>query len=254
MSNSLQELFPVTAESFDAPSVDGRKLHEWLNVKSKYADWARRCIDVLRLLQDDDFTAILNSEFSPPRRDHAFSVDAAKMIGMVTKTDKGNDIRRYFLDCEKQLLAKPEMAALPLLPAEVAESTFAAMLSIAKIAGVPESYAIFEAGEIAGQQSGLNLTPMLLHSPAMNDVPDSDVMLEPTELGQLFDLTAAEMNNKLAAFGLQKKVGGKWAATDSGKELCAIHQWKSPLSSKSGYNLKWKAAEIEALIDSAHTG
>lgn len=144
---------------------------------------------------------------------------------------------------------KVETTPLPILPATVAKDTFFSLLEVARAVGVPESFAIFEAGELAGQQSGIDLTALLAHAPAMDDVPDQDVMLEPTELGALFGLSGAEMNNKLSELGLQSKVACKWKPTVAGEAVCARHQWKSPVSGKSGYNLKWKAAEIEAMMD-----
>ena len=247
--NDLQQLFPVTADSFGAPSVDGRKLHEWLGSKSNFTTWAKRCIESMRLIDGEDFIPILEeSTGGRPGENYTFSIDAAKMIGMATKTDRGNEIRRYFLGCEKRLLARVETISLPLLPSAVARSTFDDLMAIARAVGVPESFAIFEAGELAGQQSGIDLTPLLSHAPAMDDVPKQDVLLEPTELGKLFSLDGAQMNIKLFALGLQDKVAGEWTPTDTGEALSVRHQWKSPLSGKSGYNLKWKAEEIERMM------
>ena len=60
------------------------------------------------------------------------------------------------------------------------------------------------------------------------------------------------MNMRLATMGLQEKIGGKWTAIGDGCAISSRHAWT--MHGKSGYNLKWKAGEIEAMIDSAHTG
>jgi len=247
----LQQMFPVTLASFDAPSVDGRELHRWLEVKSKFADWAKRVVSSLRFVEGEDYRSFLRNEKrevgATVSTEYAFSVDAAKMVGMATKTDKGDNIRRYFLGCEKRLLSRPAPTpAPPMLPAQIAEATFFSLMRISEYANVPKSYAMQEAAQLVSNESGMDLTKLLTQAEVMNDVPKEDVMLEPTELGRLFDTSAIAMNRKLKELGLQEKIAGRWTPTEAGEKLSIKHAWVR--GNKSGYNLKWNAAEIEALV------
>jgi len=54
------------------------------------------------------------------------------------------------------------------------------------------------------------------------------------------------MNKKLAELGLQVRQAGSWVPTEQGGALCQRHGWSS--GNKAGYNLKWKAVEIERML------
>ena len=249
--NDLNSIFPVTAESFSAPSVDGRKLHEWLGVGRDFTNWMKARIEKYGFLPSQDFMLLLANSGEQVhggsnRTDYLLSVNMAKELGMVENSDRGREVRRYFLDCEGALMAQPAVLPLPLLPAEVAQKTATALLAIGDMFSVPRSYAVQEAAKIASQQSGIDLTPLLTQAAAMQNVPQEDIMLEPTELSHLFNTSAIAMNRKLADLGLQEKQAGQWVPTALGSGLCERHAWVS--GSKSGYNLKWKAVEIEKMM------
>ncbi len=134
--------------------------------------------------------------------------------------------------------------AVPLLPAQVALATLQANLEIMKLVGVPASYAVQETARMMSDQSGLDYCPMLTQAECMNNVPMSDVMLEPTELGEHFKMSGSDANKLLAAAGLQSKQGGDWVPTPAGKPMCIRHAWT--VRGKSGYNLKWRFTDVEA--------
>lgn len=133
-----------------------------------------------------------------------------------------------------------------MLPAQVGETTIDCMMNIATKYGVPKSYAIQVAAAEATRQTGMPWDNLLTQAEAMNNVPDEELLLEPTALGKLFEMSGVAMNKWLAAEGLQTKVGGVWTPTDKGTPLCQRHAWVK--GSQSGYNLKWKVAEIENMM------
>ena len=59
MSNELSNIFPVTAESFDSPCVDMRKLHEWLGVGKDFTNWVKGRIEKYDFQQGVDFDILL---------------------------------------------------------------------------------------------------------------------------------------------------------------------------------------------------
>ena len=249
--NDLQQLFPITAESFAAPSVDARKLHEWLGVGRDFTNWMKSRIEKYGFLPGRDFDILLanigeQDHGGSNRTDYLLTVNMARELAMVETNDKGREVRKYFIDCEAMLHGRG-FAAMP--PTTIAKTAVIDMLAIAKLCEVPPSYAMQEAAKIASQQSGIDLTPLLNQSKAMQNVPQADVMLEPTELGKLFDTSAVAMNRKLRELGLQTNVAGQWTPTEAGNLLCEQHAWTR--LHKSGYNLKWRAAEIEKLMGEA---
>jgi len=112
------ELVPVfTAVIGDTPvnTVDARKLHAFLEVGTRFNDWINRRIDEYRFIQGVDFTSILTNEYSPPAKDYHVSIDMAKELAMVERTEKGKQARQYFIECERRLREQPK----PLTPAEM---------------------------------------------------------------------------------------------------------------------------------------
>lgn len=94
--------------------VSGRELHEFLEVKTKYADWIKRMIEY-GFVENVDFSVFLKNEpddtaFGGVRKitDHALKIDMAKEISMIQRNDRGKQARQYFLQIER-LWNSPEM-------------------------------------------------------------------------------------------------------------------------------------------------
>lgn len=117
---------------------------------------------------------------------------------------------------------------------------------LADFFGAPRSVMLVEAAKDFRAQ-GIDVGQYLLESPAMNDIPNEDIYLEPTELGKHFNLSPADMNKTLSGMGLQAKINGQWQATDAAQGMWINHQWTA--GNKSGYNLKWNLAKVRALME-----
>lgn len=123
-------------------------------------------------------------------------------------------------------------------------------MAIAALFGVPTHYAQIETVKEARRLTGVDYSPLLLQSPAQDDVGDDDVMLEPSQLAPILGLTSGtEANRLLSAIGLQERVKGQWEPTSKGKQLCQRHSWVK--GSKSGYNFKWNLKAVKELINRA---
>jgi prophage antirepressor-like protein len=134
-------------------------------------------------------------------------------------------------------------APAPLLPSQIGKQIIIDMVDVAVLLGAPKSYAIQVAAGAATKQTGLPWDRLLTQSAAMNNVPDEEVYLEPTELGKKFGLSAAQMNVRIMDFSLQRREGREWVPTEEGAAFCQRHAWTA--NGKSGYNWKWQVSEIE---------
>lgn len=132
---------------------------------------------------------------------------------------------------------------VPLLPSQIGKQLILDMVDVAVLLGAPKSYAIQVAAGAATKQTGLPWDRLLTQAAAMNNVPDVEVYLEPTELGRLFGLSAAQMNVRLMDLGLQVREGKSWVPTEEGAAFCQRHAWTA--NGKSGYNWKWQVSEVE---------
>lgn len=88
--------------------VNGRDLHEFLEIETNYTTWFDRMKEY-GFTMDLDFIPILEkSTGGRPKQDHAMTLEMAKEISMVQRTPKGKEARQYFLRIEK-MWNSPEM-------------------------------------------------------------------------------------------------------------------------------------------------
>lgn len=121
-------------------------------------------------------------------------------------------------------------------------------LAVAGLLGVPTHYAQIEVVKEARRVTGVDYSRLLEQASAQDNVPDSDVMLEPSDMAPLLKLgSAAEVNRLLAQLGLQYRQGNAWLPTKKGEAMCSRHSWTR--GTKSGYNLKWNLAAVRSFID-----
>lgn len=104
----MNYLIPVKKDEQGNAVVSGRDLHDFLDVKTKYADWFKRMSDY-GFDENVDFAVFLKNEnddtsFGGVRRitDHALTLDMAKEISMIQRTERGKQARQYFLEVEKR--------------------------------------------------------------------------------------------------------------------------------------------------------
>lgn len=101
-----------------AQLCSARDLHICLGVGRRFATWIVERIAEYGFIESVDFLISRNGETKKGRggdrrsQEYSLSVDMAKELAMVERTEAGRRIRRYFIDCEKQLRKiAPDVAA-----------------------------------------------------------------------------------------------------------------------------------------------
>ena len=241
---------PVQIGVQTVQAVNARELHTWLEVNTRFNDWIERRIKEYGFIEGQDF-CYSNLSSKEGRGGHNaieyfITIDMAKELAMVERTDKGKEARQYFIAIEKQYRnVALAMQQQGLSPAQRAANDVEALYRIVDLFKINPSYATQKVAVLASRSSGFDVTELLTQSEHMNNVPDEHVMLEPTELGKALGYSAREMNIKLSELGLQvKAAGGQWIATPEGEQISERHAWAS--GNKSGYNLKWKLSAVRA--------
>ena len=118
----MNELIPIHNND-GAQAVMGRDLHAFLEVGRDYTNWFKQMVGY-GFIEGQDFTPDLaKSTGGRPRADHIVSLDMAKEISMIQRTDKGKQARAYFLECERRAkqpaeLSGPELMAKALVEAQ----------------------------------------------------------------------------------------------------------------------------------------
>lgn len=85
--------------------VDARDLHQFLGVKTKFADWIKKQIEEYGFEENVDFTHFSNLGNAMDRTlDYIVTLNAAKELCMVSKTEQGRKMRKYFIEIERQFI------------------------------------------------------------------------------------------------------------------------------------------------------
>ena len=106
----MDELIKVSYNT-DQPTVSGRDLHEALEVKAKYADWFPRMCEYGFSEGQDYFPLLKGRSDGLPGKgstDHQLTIDMAKQLCMIQRTEIGKKFRRYFIQVEESWNS-PEM-------------------------------------------------------------------------------------------------------------------------------------------------
>lgn len=117
----MNELINVTLNENHEPVVSARQLHETLEVKTEYKKWFKRMAeygfaeneDYLRVTQKCPTLGGLQD-----MADHVIKLDMAKEIAMIQRTDKGKEVRKYFIQVEKDFNSPEKIMARALLMAD----------------------------------------------------------------------------------------------------------------------------------------
>lgn len=104
------ELVTIVTDERGQKLVSGRELHSVLEVKTRFNDWIKRMI-VYGFEENVDYTLltqkrVTNNPKNPyaQETDYILTLDMAKHIAMVQRTEIGMRVRNYFLECEKQVI------------------------------------------------------------------------------------------------------------------------------------------------------
>lgn len=103
----MNELIKINYENADRPTVLGRELHEVLEVGTPYNKWFPRMCGYGFVENEDYMTMdknVLRADGTPMpqiQHDHQLTIEMAKEICMIQRTDKGKQCRHYFLELEK---------------------------------------------------------------------------------------------------------------------------------------------------------
>ncbi|MDO4729299.1 MAG: antA/AntB antirepressor family protein [Bacteroidota bacterium] len=101
----MAELIKITEQN-GQKAVNARELHIFLESKQQFSDWIKNRIKEYGFIEGQDFEVfqnfMKNSEGGRPAKEYALSLDMAKELSMVEKTEKGRQARRYFIEMEQR--------------------------------------------------------------------------------------------------------------------------------------------------------
>ena len=99
---------------------NARELHEFLQVGRDFSNWIKNRINKYKFVENQDFILLANfgeqTRGGHNRTDYHITLDMAKELAMVENNATGRQIRRYFIECEKELRQQQNLAVQALPP------------------------------------------------------------------------------------------------------------------------------------------
>ena len=188
----MNELINVTLNENHEPVVSGRQLHETLGVKTRYNDWFNRMTE-FGFTENEDYLAITQKRVTAQgnatnQTDHVIKLDMAKEIAMIQRTDKGKEVRKYFIQVEKDFNSPEKIMARALLMADK---------KIKLLESQNENLLI----ELEEANKNADYLDLILQT------KDS---LTITQIAQDYGISARKMNQILKQERIQRIVNGQW--------------------------------------------
>ncbi|HEL1895296.1 TPA: phage antirepressor KilAC domain-containing protein [Streptococcus suis] len=114
----MNEIINVNLNDNQEPVVSGRQLHEALGVNSRYTTWFERMTEY-GFVEGQDFLPNLGKSTGGRQAvDHIIKLDMAKEIAMIQRSDRGKQVRQYFIQVEKDFNSPEKIMARALLLAD----------------------------------------------------------------------------------------------------------------------------------------
>lgn len=108
----MQQLIKIS-ESNGQQTVSARELHTFFEVTERFSSWFERQLQY-GFIENVDFVGckVFNTLANQELQDFALTLDCAKEISMLQRSEKGAQARRYFIACEKRLKETVAIAAI----------------------------------------------------------------------------------------------------------------------------------------------
>lgn len=127
------ELIKVEVNENQEPIVSARELHKVLGVSKRFSAWWQTQIGY-GFIENEDYVGCTYrytaNQYGGEQevQDYAMKLDMAKELAMVSKTDKGKEVRKYFIQVEKDFNSPEKIMARALLIANKQISTLQAKI------------------------------------------------------------------------------------------------------------------------------
>lgn len=197
----MNELLKVNYDS-EQPTVSARELHAGLEIKTAFKDWFPRMCEY-GFRDGADFNPLNfeqvrmegNREVKREITDYQISVDMAKQICMIQRSEKGRMYRQYFLDLEKAWNTPEQVMARAL---RMANRSIESLKDRCTFLGEQ----VVEQQKIIGElQPKANYVDTILQSKSL---------VLTTQIAKDYGMSARRLNQILKEMRIQYKVGGQW--------------------------------------------
>ncbi|WP_312249616.1 phage antirepressor KilAC domain-containing protein [Streptococcus parasuis] len=189
----MNELINITLNENHEPVVSARDLHKGLEISKRFSAWFEQNSKLF--IENEEFTSVPkgtpviggngNIQYLD---DFALTIDMAKQLAMMSRTDKGKEVRKYFIQVEKDFNSPEKIMARALLMADKKITNLT----------MQNNHLQLELKEAQKQARYLDL------------IIESKGALRVSQIAQDYGMTANKLNKVLYELGVQHKVNGQW--------------------------------------------
>jgi len=182
--------------------VSARELHAFLEIATDFTEWCKRMFEYGFEEKRDYVILLKNGENKISKSNpinYALTLECAKEISMIQRTEKGKIARQYFLDCEKQLKERENVSST--LPKTKEELWAMALTSLNEEVDKQKRQL-----ELANQTIQLN-APKVEY---VNEVLQSQSTHNTNSIAKELGMSAITLNRLLKDRGIQYHQGGRW--------------------------------------------
>lgn len=207
----MNELITVNYDN-NRPTVLGRDLHELLEVETPYHKWFPRMVEYGFTEEIDFRTFLSESTGGRPAQDHQLTIEMAKELCMLQRTEKGKQARQYFIQLEKDWNSPEKVMARALVIAQ-------------------DRIKSLEVTNAVQQQQIAELNPKATYYDLVLQCPD---LISVTELAKDYGKSAKWLNKILAENKIQFKQSGIWFLYDKYAKKGYTSTKKDTFADKNG--------------------
>ena len=190
----LDDLIKISYEAGE-PTVSARDLHEGLGIETPFKKWIDRMCEYGFEANKDFWTKMSESNGGRPATEYDITVDMAKQICMLQRTEIGMKVRQYFLDLEKAWNTPEQIMARAL---RIANNTVDSLKERCKFLG----------GQVVEQQRLIEeLQPKASYYDMILQCKD---LIATTIIAKDYGMSASGFNKMLKNYGIQYKQGDTW--------------------------------------------
>ena len=197
-------MIKVTEQNGDQ-LVDARELWNGLESKRKFGDWIKKkVVNNPFFVENEDYTSFHNivnrANGGNKQVDYILTLDTAKKVAMSEQTEKGAEVRNYFLDVEKKYINNILPSNLPDALELYAKTLREKEVIDKKV--IAQKQLIYEKESI-----------LLIQAPIMIEHKNITEFMTTTTIAKSFKMKIQDLNIELELLGIQYKHNNVWYLT-----------------------------------------
>lgn len=193
----MNELIPINYDD-EEPTISARDLHKALDVQSRFSRWFDSNKELF--VEGEDYnkctsSTVVNNGAVRELEDYKITVLMAKHLAMMSRTEKGKQIRDYLIDLEKAWNTPEQVFARAL---KMADRTIAKLKDSVKSLSTEISVKNQIIGELKPKADYYD---EILKNPGLVTI---------TQIAKDYGMSGKKMNDILHDIGIQYKQSGQW--------------------------------------------